>query len=290
MREPSIHVSEANLLKVVEEIIDPRDARKMGLDLEYLVNQILIRGRKYSLSRRKILVSNKKQQKQAENVVKSELQYNIIMAKIIYLLRKQKRHKGIEMIKASNKRDWTILKIITAHAIEFKEEYFEDDTYEEAFKTYISLGMERMKTFSLNKFPSMSASIIEGYGAMLKLKADKNTDYTERAYKKYNHHVLQNIGTIIAHYDKIPDKYRYFMEVAQACKELKITPEIYIDAQFAGLKWANGIPDPSQLVGDNANKRLQTYLFENQVQLRDVNKESNKENVNKLKSILKNKK
>ena len=288
MREPSIHVSESNLIKVLEEIIDSKDAKKMGLDLEYLANQILLRGRKYSLSHRKLLVTNKKQQKAAENVVKSELQYNIMMANIIYLLRKTKRHKGIEIIKATNKRDWSILKVITAHALEFSEEYFEGN-HKEAFKTYITLGMERMKSFSLNKFPSMSASIIEGYGAMLKLKDDKNSDYTERAYKKYNYHVLNNIGTILVHYDKIPDKYKFFMEVAEKCKELKIAPEIYIDAQFDGLKWANGIPDPSQLIGDNANKRLQTYLFENQVQIRDANKENNQKNVSALKSILKKK-
>lgn len=282
MRKPSIHIVDIALRDILEDVLDIKinDAQ---------VLQILSKARKYALSHRKILVSNEKQQRQANNITKSSLNFNVLMAKTIFLVRKTMKHRGIDIAKPGTS-EFTLIKTITKNAVEFKDLFFRDDKHETAFREYIILANKKMKKFNLTRISSMHSSLIEEYEAIRELKNDKFPEFTDRAYKAYNKRIINKVGVILNDYKNNPDKFKYFMRVAERCKELKITPEIYIDAQFDGLAWANGIPDPMQLVGDKSNERLEKYLFENDTQLKDVNKEAKDKTVSRLKDILNRKK
>lgn len=284
MREPSLHISESNLAKLISMILrdDPKILPKD------LAKQLLLLGRKHALSGRKLLATNEKQRKAASRVSNSSLEDAMMMAKIIHQIRRQLKHRGIDIPKVGSV-EFNSIKETTKNATEFQSLFLPDENIHSAFKTYIETSLGIMTKFNTLRLPALHNKIMDAYEAQQRLLENDNVEYTDRAYKSYNKRVLDTVGTILVDYKKIPDKYQKFMEVAEVCKKLKITPEIYIEAQFEGLKWANAIPEPSQLVGDKANERLQKYLFENQVQIRDNNREVNNDKINRMKDILKNK-
>jgi hypothetical protein len=272
-REASIHITESKLRDILYEVgvVGTHD----------LVNQILLRARKYSLSHRQLLVSNDRQAKQADKITKASLEPTTDMAKTIYMIRKSLRHRGIEISKPGSK-DWPYIKNITKNALEFNETY--NIT---GFKTYIDQAVKEIgKVWSLAKIQSYHLKIIENYAATLQLKNNTQSEFTDRAYREYNRHIIQTTGTILNDYSKEPKEFRYFMDVANICKLLGINPELYITAQFEGLAWAGGIPEPKQLIGPTADKRLQKYLFANKINLKQE-PERNEEKVNKFKALRK---
>lgn len=274
-REASIHITESALKGILKKTITGKVK-----DFDLLVNQILIRAKEYSLSNRSLLATTQKQRKQGDKIKQSSLQDAMTMAKAIFLVRKTLKHRGIEMSKAGS-RDWPFIKTISCNANEYCE-YHKGDTKDGAYTTYVRYACKKMAKFSLPKLQSMHQSIMEELEALEKLDAYPDKKLIERAYKAYNQFIIKNVGSILTDYSKMPDKYIYFLEVVELTKKFKITPEVYIESQFEGLAWRNGIPDPAQLTGDKAQERLQKYLYENKVRIGDGGSE---EKISKFKSL-----
>ncbi len=282
-REPSIHISESKLAELLKPWLKPRDSL-------YVAKEILIEAKKYQLSNRKLLANNQKLTQKANNIDKSPLEYTMIMAKAIYNTRKRLKHKGIDIAKPGS-RDWTIIKDITASALEYCEELGLTGTYDTMFARYVTAYMGILgKTgkFNLLSFRGKAEQIIAYEGAKKELLDDKNYLKTERAYKRYNYHIIKQTGEILTHYDNMPEKYKFFMEVGKASIELGVTPEIWIDAQFAELEWTKSFPEPNQLVGDKAKERMQKYMYKNKIKIKDTpDEEENQDYKNKLKNLRK---
>lgn len=290
-REPSVHISQSQLEVILTELIydnAPGNDIIVPKKIKDLANEILLRGMKHSLSNRNLLVSNDRHAKQVEKITKASLDYTLVMAKIIYQVRKSKRHRGIEMSKPGS-RDWPYIKNITKNALEFADDQYPEcaDEIHIPFKHYIEEAMKDMKTFTLAKVQSMHSIIMENYAARIELAANKDGDYTERAFKEYNRLTIDRTGVLLIDYKDDPKEYKYFMEAAKECKKLMVTPEHYINAQFDGLSWANAIPQPKQLIGVKAKERLQKYVVENKIQLGTggSSEEASRERVNKLKNL-----
>lgn len=286
-REPSIHITESALTKILHGLLDDRIGAKR---INPLVFDLLSEARKYQLSERKLLASNKKNTQRAENINKSPLEYTMIMAKAIYHVRKSLKHRGIDIAKPGTK-DFTIIKDITASALEYVDELKLTGSYDTMFAKYIRSYMSMQgkdAKFNLLALRGKSEQIIAYDKSVHELLSDKNSDKTERAYRKYNQYIIKQTGEILTHYDKMPDKYKCFMEVANRATTIGITVEVWIDAQFSELEWTKSIPEPGQLIGPKAEERLQKYLYKNNIKLRATPDEvDNKEKINKFKNLRK---
>lgn len=258
-REPSIHIKESDLISVMGEILGDAEIEDLRPDnIPKLVNNILLSSKKYSINNRNILVTNDKLAKSAKKILKSSTEDSSVIARIIFQTRKSLSHRGIVIAKPGTK-DWGVIKDIASNALEFCNDFALSK--EEGFKIYIKHAIKKMAKFTLMKIASMHSGICEDYGAFCEIERDRYPQATEAAYKRYNYHIINQVGQILTDYKTIPIKYLCFVKVAEKCKELQIPVESYIDAQFEGLEWAKGIPDPLQLVSEKGNERLQAYLF-----------------------------
>ena len=281
-REPSIHVAEGNLVKALKEVLGAVKVRQMGISIETIVNEVLIRSKRYSLSQRSLLATTQKERKTVDKIKTTSLEDAVNLAQILYQVRRSLKHRGIEISKPGS-RDWPFIKTITQNANEYFEYYGDSKT--QAYRDYLLAMCKKMQKFSLPKLQGMHSQMMGEFDAIEKLKDNPYPDFTDKAYKYYNKLIINNLGTVLTDYSKIPNEYIYFMEVAIICKDLKITPDVYIDSQFEGLSWTNGVPAPPQLIGEKAQKRLQDYLFTNKIRIKEDT--SSEERVSKFKDLRK---
>ena len=253
-RQPSLHISRQNLAKVLLKL----DICSSVQESKKLAYQILRAGKKYTLTSRKLYVKTKKVEKKTRKLVMSSTDDATTFSKLLHIMRKRAKHRGINIIKPGS-RDWGMIKEVTSLALDFCLDF--DLDKEEGFKMYCELGLAKMKKFSLMKFNSSHQSICEEYSALQIIKDDEYPEQTTMVCKIYQQRLVEKSG-IIMDYTKMPDKYIYFIEVVKICKELKVKPKDYIHAQFDGLEWANSIPDPMQLTGDKAIQRLNRFLIQ----------------------------
>lgn len=277
-RSPSIHISEANLKLVLSKVL--------GNIKDTQVIDILSYARKYQLSGRKLLDSNEKTTQKTKNLVKSSVENSLIMAKVIYYNRRKLKHRGIELTTPGHK-DFAMVKTITKNALEYHEAFNHLLPIEESFNNYVTTALKRMDNkFSLPKLQYGHVGIMEFREAAMVIQHDNNTTITELAYRYYTQQVIRQVGSLLVDYKQDPTKYKYFVMVAEECKKLGIKAEDYIKAQFEGLAWTNGIPNPEQLVGDKAQERLQKYLYQNQIQL-GLGTQKSIDTIKKLKDLRK---
>lgn len=255
MRSPSLHIFEKDLVKIFKQL----DIYDVNMSYKKLAHEILLHSKKYSLTKRIILINNEKLKKKTGRLVLSEIKSAAYFSKLAYLIRKQKKHRGINITKVGS-RDWINVKEVTKLAIDFCNDF--DLGIEKGFKIYIDIGLNKMKKFSWLKFNNLHQSISIEYESRLEIEDDESPKETKQACDVYERILLEGSG-ITFNYITLPEKYKYFIEVKKIVKNLGISINDYIKAQFAALEWVGAIPDPSQLVGDKAISRVQDYLMKN---------------------------
>jgi hypothetical protein len=127
------------------------------------------------------------------------------------------------------------------------------------------MGIKYMKSYSLSRFKPLTEKIFSTYEAQVEIDTDKYPSQTKVIYDYYLKKVVERVGWIAENFKDDPIKYISFVKVRQECYRRKIPGRVYIDAQFAGLEWANAIPDPTQLYGPKAEERLMKYCYENDI-------------------------
>ena len=228
-----------------------------------MLPQILVEGgRKYSLTSRSITVTNDKLLKQTEKIKLAGRSETHIFAQILVLNRQKIKHRGIRMPKMGT-REWMDLKEPCKLANEFCNEF--NIPIKIGYNEYIKLGLQKMKNFSLNKFQTIHASIFKTYEAIQDLAHDPRPDFTKETKDIYVAKISERVGQTRGDYDKYPEKYVAFMYAKDTAKRMGVRIKDYIEAQFAGLEWANTFPDPLQLYGDKAEERAVKYCFENNI-------------------------
>lgn len=255
MREASIHISESRLITILEKVM-PK-----GVDIKGLAKDILVKGRKYSLSKRQILVTNQRTAKKTEKLILSDLEDAQLFSQLLISVRKQLKHRGIGIIKVGSK-EWLQIKEVTKLAIDFCNDFKLEKR--SGFVNYIKIGLEKMNRYSLVKFNGMQQTICEHYAAMEEMEDDPSPRLTEQMHNVYNDLLNEKTGQGYD-YKKNPEKYIYFIKAKEEALKFNVSVEVYIKAQFAGLSFANGIPDPLQLVGIKAEERLKKYMYTNNI-------------------------
>jgi len=178
-----------------------------------------------------------------------------LFANILTLVRRSLHHKGLIQPKSGSK-DWTIIQGIIPNVNVFCDDF--KLTHKKGYHIYISLGLKKMGNFYITNFQSLHNAIVNEYAAVEELEKDMTPARTQKAHEIYSKHLGEM--AIVKNYHNDPSKMVYFKRVAELSSKLKIEIKHYIAAQFEGLKWANTIPDPQQLVTEAAITRLNKYI------------------------------
>lgn len=251
-RQASIHISKGALYKVLRKVLEDDYTKEQ---VKVLCKAILQEGVKYAIPNRSLNVSNQKLVKSTKGIRETETEDTKLFSHLLTLCRKQLKHRGI-IQSSPGTRDWTIIQGTVSFVNTFCKEF--KLTKKEGYLAYIKIGLKKMNTFYISNFQSLYDQIVSEYAAVEELQDDMTPLRTEKAHSIYSKHCGQL--AIIRNYSKDPSSMVCFKRVADKAAELKISIEHYIAAQFEGLKWANTIPDPKQLISEAAISRLQKYI------------------------------
>lgn len=244
-----------------------------------LAGRITDTAKSYTLTHRSITVTNDKLKRDTNKVVATGRSNTVLFASIITLIRRRRKHRGITTPKPGTD-EFLNYKEAASLATEFCNEFGIE--MKKGYQKYIEIGMDKMVNFSVFKFKNMHAGIIKHYDAELKISSDKYPEQTKRAHSVYLKLIQERIG-FAQGFEKLPEKYACFVEVAKISMEHGIDTSDYIRAQFQGFDFSSSIPDPYQLTGVKAIDRLQKYAFENTLKLGGNNK-THKINFSKIKN------
>lgn len=257
-RKPSIHCLQEDFLVVLNELLHDSYSKR---EIKLLHNSIISRISKFGVPKRSIVITNDKLLKSSTRLLTSSKDDSSKFAHYLLMVRRKLKHKGITSIKPGS-RDWLMLKEITKNCLSFCNDF--GLTKNDGFKIYIEIALKKMVKYSINKFTSLHQAVCNDYEAINIISTDLSPDRTTLAHSIYGKLVGEKTGIPID-YTRNPEKYQYFILAKSEANKINVPIEHYIKAQFAGLEWANAIPDPAQLVGDKAIQRLQRYLSENKI-------------------------
>ena len=258
MKEPSIHITEKRFLDIL---------KKASIEISQSdIEGVFTEASKYQLTSRKVFITSDRIEKKAKMMLSSTKGDAQLFAQLLTHTRKGLRHRGISIIKEGS-RDWVMIKEIAQLAVDFCNAFQLEKR--QGFIEYISIALGKMIKFSFNKVNSMNQGICDTYEAKLVIAADPNSVLTDRAHKAYVEKLVDGVGWDMGYKDQ-PENYCYFVEVASMCIKLSISPEVFIEAQFEALSFANGVPHPAQLTGSKAEQRAARYLFENKTRVAEV--------------------
>lgn len=279
MRVPSLHINEEDLIKILKKINYSHSLKK--LKPKELAVLILTNSKPYSCNHRSISITNEKMERKAKTIIQSSKGDAMMLASIIYTLRKKKKHKGIAKLNEAN-RDWGQVKKLAGICVQFCNEF--NLPRRKGFIEYITLGMSSITSTRgyLIKLINMQEKITNDYDFKLQVQDDKNPQETKLIYEYYADLIMNKTGIDIK-YDMSPEKYIKFIEIREITDKMDIPFDIYIDSQFDGLSWTGNYPQPNQLVGEKAIERLNKFLYEKKLKIKKD--KPTKNNVNVLKRI-----
>lgn len=257
-REPSIHITKSSMIEIY---------RSMGFgfyESVSMADELFHYARPHSIHTRTVTVSTERMEKKAERLVKSSRRDADLLAQLIYATRKRMKHRGISQIKVGSK-DWGVLKEITAHALDFSNEFNLQRRY--GFLKYVEISLAKMKKFNLNKFLPMYQGVCETYQGVIEIEEDKDKEMTDEMYVIYSQRVIERTG-IRDETIELPEKYVWFIRAREQAESMNVAVNIYMLAQFDGLDFAGGIPHPTQLVGPKATERVIRYCSKEGIKIK----------------------
>lgn len=269
MKDPSLHITESDLVKVLGEVFGINQYQKGQ------ARRILKAARPYSIPGRSVVSSSDRIEKKVHRMIASSTGDADLMARMLVAVRRQLKHKGVQQVKPAS-RDWDIIKAMAEQATDFCND-FEITNKREGYIAYLKAGIAKMQQFSLRKYPNLYQAICTYHQAITIIDDDEDKGATQVIHKYYLTKVGTKTGFVNSYKDR-PEKYMAFVEVRKYCKYLGIRPEIYIDAQFDSLAKFDALPDPLQLIGQKAKERLNKYMYENNISIRHNGTNKNKPN------------
>lgn len=256
-RDPSLHIKRSQLRELLETNNINHCVGKAQADL------LLKICAPYSVVTRSVTVSTKRMEEKVKQIIQSTRLDSDRLSEIIYATRQRLKHQSVTRMKPNGKY-WGTLKEITAHALDFCIQH--QLTKRKGFLTYVEIGLSKMNKFNITKFLNLYEPICETYLATKELEKDEDPKLTQELYEQYSQTILNRTG-IFEDFKDQPSKYIWFVKARRQAEDLNVSLEIYLEAQFEGLDFNNGIPYPSQLVGSKANERLTKYLYKYKLKL-----------------------
>lgn len=281
-RQPSIHITEKQLAETLEYFLSHNCDR----DWRELAKQILVHTKGKQLSNRKLVISNDKLIKQATKVVKASMTDVEQLNQLIFYIRKSKTKLYIrEKFKAGSK-DHSQLKELANICNQFCNTF--GFSKKEGYTKYLMECIPHISS-SMNyvgKIINMAEKVFNTYETKNLIDNDDNPKLTKEILDYYSSSIIKKTGmdTITMN----PSTYIKFIDVRKKIEELKVDPEVYIDAQFEGLAWTDNYPEPSQLLNDKALERLNKYIYKHNIKNKIESKSKDSELKDKLLKMKRN--
>jgi len=277
-RQPSLHINEDALSSILADLLSENKVNLSQAKISKLVVDLLTRGRNFSLTHRAAVVTNEKLKRDTNKVNSTGISSAVLFGRYLIAIRqKQFKHRGISLPKVGTP-EWLDLKTAAGLATSFCNEYGIE--LRAGYQRYITIGLTKMKNFSIFKFKQLHAGICKEYEAIEKIEGDKNKELTKLAHQTYVDLVAERVGWSNG-FEQHLEKYACFVEASQEAINIGVDVQDYIKAQFHGFDWLNTVPDPYQLTGTKALDRLQKYCYEMGIKLHA--KKERKVNFKKLK-------
>lgn len=268
-KEPSIHITKSNLIRVLNEM---RKNEEFGWSNDPLTrydkfaNAILKRSKKYSIYSRTLNISDINSKKKLSKITSGDLDFTYEFLKSFYAIRRMKYRVG-NIKYNENHADWPTIKTLGGNLKEFYEA-FEFLEPKNAAKEFVTLLFELSPKAIINYWPKTVAKVTEVYEAKVAVKKDEYPDDTLQLHTLYRQSLIDKVG-LSNDYRDTATIYQYFVKATKMCKEdLKCELDLFIKAQFEGLAWSGGYPQPQQLSTDTAKERVIKYAFQNNLVLR----------------------
>lgn len=280
MREPSIHITESALSKILSEVVFAKDF-PFTVNWKEMAKQIVTAAKNKQLTNRKLVVSNEKMFKKASSVVKADIGDVELLNNLIFHIRKTKtKLYAREKYKVGTKEHGQ-LKELASICNEFCNEF--NYKKKDGYTKYLLESIPKISS-TLNyvgKLINMAEKVYSVYNNNILIDQDNNPTETKQIYQYYVSKIATKTGL---DYKENKDHLVKFIEVRKLTDELDVPYEIFIDAQFESLAWADAYPEPSALIGDKALERLNKYMFKNK---QKVSKHKPQENniVNRLNKL-----
>lgn len=253
-RDPSIHVSYSQFLRLLDEL---------GIE-DFPTDTFFSKAQKVALNSRTLLVSNKKDTKKAKQILLASKGDAAMVADIIYATRIKLKHRGIRKVTESNKKDWSLCKDLASICNQFCQDFDIKNT-RSGFIAYINIGFKRMGRDHRNiltRLIAMAENIYAYYDSEQSIKEDDNPKQTNFIYEYYNKKVADATGI----WERVPlntdpDKYNHFLCIRNLCDENGWDYKNFVEAQFDGMAWCNGLPEPHNMYGPKAIERYKKYVY-----------------------------
>lgn len=253
-KDPSIHITKSQFLKILD-----------GLGIEdFPTDNFFAQARQVSVNTRAILVSNKKDTKKVNNILLASKGDASMVADIVYSIRIKLHHRGIRKINETNKRDWALCKDLANICNQFVQD-FNFKSARAGFIAYINIGFKRMGRDHRNiltRLIAMAENIYTYYETEQVIQSDTDKSFTKSIYTYYNKKVADATGIYErAELESDPEKYNHFLQIRQLCEDNKWYYEDFVDAQFDGMAWCNGLPEPHNMYGPKAIERYKKFIY-----------------------------
>lgn len=249
-RDPSIHITKSVFKEILQEL---------ELD-EFPTEEFFIKARQVSIDTRVIAVTSAKTTKKVNNITLASNGNTNLAADILYSVQIQLKHRGVKKIDENN-RQWPLCKKLADVCNTFCTD-FNLETRSGYIK-YIKMGFSRMqgnhKNY-LNRLIAMAQNITDSYQATDEINHDESPIETSAIHDYYCRVIADRAGFRVDYHNQ-PEVYVYFIRLREFCEAQGIDYEEWIDSQFEGLAWCNGLPDPDKLLGDKANSYYAKFRF-----------------------------
>lgn len=253
-REPSIHITKGEFQRLLND-----------LEIEgFPINQFFIQARKVSVNTRNVSVTTKKDTKRVNKILLATKGDASMVADIVYATRIKLKHRGVRKINETQKRDWALCKELANICNQFAQDFLFENT-REAFLTYISIGFKRMGKDHrniLNRLISMVDNVYLYYENSQGIGEDDAPKLTINLYDYYNQKIADATGIWEKEaLEDNPEKYNDFLQIRRLCDEHNWDYQDYVDAQFEGMAWCNGIPEPHNMYNPKAIDRYKKFVY-----------------------------
>ena len=174
-REPSVHITKAQFLQVLDDL----EIKAFPVDAFFRLAS------KRAINSRGILVKNKRTTKTVTKVLLASKGDTQLTADLLYAVRIKLHHRGVRKITEYHKREWSLCKELTSICNQFAET-FQFESAREAFITYIEIGFKRMGKDArnwLNRLVSMTDNIFFYYESLKDTEKDDNPKKTQSLYE-----------------------------------------------------------------------------------------------------------
>lgn len=248
MRDPAIHIRRSHFIRALKAAdLNISDAK---------VNDLFREAMKYSIRHRVAPELNSRPRKKAERLADTESQW-VDMFNGIYSAKMAENHIASLSI---HKKDpmYLTLKEITRHAVDFCDLFMLP--YDEGFKTYIQHGINILnRKYSLYRLKAVTDRIVSTHRDIMMIQTDPSPDKTAevismwvRAMKKY--------GGVDFNDTLSPDKIVCMIYAKNDADSVGASYKDWINAQFEKWSYLKGVPEFSQLYGDNAKLNYKIFM------------------------------